>query len=54
MQPAQSKIPVIEVRHLEIGYGSFILVRDVSFTVKAGEVMPIPKESSPTEIRTNC
>lgn len=45
MQPAQSKIPVIEVRHLEIGYGSFILVRDVSFTVKAGEVMAIMGES---------
>jgi phospholipid/cholesterol/gamma-HCH transport system ATP-binding protein len=43
--PAQSKIPVIEVRHLEIGYGSFILVRDVSFTVKAGEVMAIVGES---------
>jgi hypothetical protein len=35
--PEQSKIPVIEVRHLEIGYGSFILVRDVSFTVRAGD-----------------
>ena len=34
-------VPAIEVRHLEMGYGSFILMQDISFTVEAGQVMVI-------------
>ncbi len=33
--------PAIEVRNLEMGYGSFILMRDISFQVKTGQVMVI-------------
>ncbi len=33
--------PAIEVRNLEMGYGSFILIRDMSFQVRTGEVMVI-------------
>ncbi|MBV9492511.1 MAG: ATP-binding cassette domain-containing protein [Verrucomicrobia bacterium] len=31
----------IEVKHLEMGYGSYVLMRDVNFAVKKGEVMVI-------------
>ena len=34
-------VPAIEVRHLEMGYGSFILMQDISFKVEAGQVMVI-------------
>jgi phospholipid/cholesterol/gamma-HCH transport system ATP-binding protein len=43
--PEKSETPVIEVRDLEIGYGSFVLIRDLSFTVSASEVMVIMGES---------
>jgi phospholipid/cholesterol/gamma-HCH transport system ATP-binding protein len=33
--------PAIEVRGLEMAYGSFVLMRDINFTVAAGEVMVI-------------
>jgi phospholipid/cholesterol/gamma-HCH transport system ATP-binding protein len=31
----------IEVRGLEIGYGSYVLIRDINFSVAAGEIMVI-------------
>ena len=31
----------IEVRGLEIGYGSYVLIRDIDFSVAAGEIMVI-------------
>ena len=34
-------VPAIEVRHLEMGYGSFILMQDINFTVESGQVMVI-------------
>src|SRR5215469_4143735 len=34
-------VPAIEVSHLEMGYGSFILMQDINFTVEAGQVMVI-------------
>jgi phospholipid/cholesterol/gamma-HCH transport system ATP-binding protein len=33
--------PAIEVRGLEMAYGSYVLMRDISFTVAPGEVMVI-------------
>jgi phospholipid/cholesterol/gamma-HCH transport system ATP-binding protein len=33
--------PAIEVKGLEMGYGSYVLMRDVNFTVSPGEVMVI-------------
>jgi phospholipid/cholesterol/gamma-HCH transport system ATP-binding protein len=33
--------PAIEVRGLEMAYGSFVLMHDINFTVAAGEVMVI-------------
>jgi phospholipid/cholesterol/gamma-HCH transport system ATP-binding protein len=33
--------PAIEVKALEMAYGSFVLMRDINFTVAAGEVMVI-------------
>ncbi len=33
--------PSIEVRGLEMGYGSYVLMRDINFTVGAGEIMII-------------
>ena len=38
--PADSS-PAIEVRGLEMAYGSFVLMRDINFTVAAGEIMVI-------------
>jgi phospholipid/cholesterol/gamma-HCH transport system ATP-binding protein len=35
------KAPAIEVRNLEMGYGSFILMRDISFQVHKGQVLVI-------------
>jgi len=34
-------VPVIEVKNLEIGYGSYVLMRSITFTVAAGEVLVI-------------
>jgi phospholipid/cholesterol/gamma-HCH transport system ATP-binding protein len=33
--------PAIEVKGLDIGYGSYVLMRDINFAVKPGEVMVI-------------
>jgi phospholipid/cholesterol/gamma-HCH transport system ATP-binding protein len=33
--------PAIEVRNLEMAYGSYVLMRDINFTVAGGEVMII-------------
>lgn len=38
-------LPAIEVRDLQMGYGSFILMQDINFTVEAGQVMVIMGES---------
>jgi phospholipid/cholesterol/gamma-HCH transport system ATP-binding protein len=40
-KPLRENTLVIEVRDLEIGYGSFILMREINFSVKAREVMVI-------------
>ena len=37
----QRSQPAIEVRGLEMGYGSYVLMRDVEFSVAAGEIMVI-------------
>ena len=37
--------PVIEVKNLDIGYGSYALMRNLNFTIKTGEVMVIMGES---------
>jgi phospholipid/cholesterol/gamma-HCH transport system ATP-binding protein len=37
----QPSPPAIEVKGLEMGYGSYVLMRDVNFTVSPGEVMVI-------------
>ena len=39
--PLRDSYPAIEVRGLEMAYGSFVLMRDINFTVAAGEVMVI-------------
>jgi phospholipid/cholesterol/gamma-HCH transport system ATP-binding protein len=33
--------PAIEVKGLEMGYGTYVLMRDISFSVAAGEIMVI-------------
>ena len=33
--------PIIQVNHLDMGYGSFVLMRDLNFTVKRGEIFII-------------
>lgn len=33
--------PIIQVRHLQCGYGSYIILRDVSFEVQKGEIITI-------------
>jgi phospholipid/cholesterol/gamma-HCH transport system ATP-binding protein len=38
---SRPSLPAIEVKGLEMGYGSYILMRDVNFTVAPGEVMII-------------
>jgi phospholipid/cholesterol/gamma-HCH transport system ATP-binding protein len=38
---AEDVVPAIEVKDLEMGYGSYILMRNISFKVKAGQVMVI-------------
>lgn len=38
MSEATSSAPLLEVRNLSAGYGDLKVVRDVSFTVRAGEV----------------
>jgi phospholipid/cholesterol/gamma-HCH transport system ATP-binding protein len=37
----ESPVPAIEVKDLEMGYGSFVLMRNISFTVSAGQVLVI-------------
>ena len=39
--PLLDSHPAIEVKGLEMAYGSFVLMRDINFTVAAGEVMVI-------------
>jgi len=39
--PLRDTYPPIEVKGLEMAYGSFVLMRDINFTVAAGEVMVI-------------
>lgn len=34
-------LPAIEVKNLEMGYGSFVLMRNITFTVATGEVLVI-------------
>jgi phospholipid/cholesterol/gamma-HCH transport system ATP-binding protein len=34
-------VPAIEVKNLEMGYGSYVLMRNITFTVTAGEVLVI-------------
>jgi len=42
MEPgAEKKIPRIEVRGLDMGYGSFVLMRNLNFTVNKGDVFII-------------
>jgi phospholipid/cholesterol/gamma-HCH transport system ATP-binding protein len=38
LQPPQ---PAIEVKGLEMGYGTYVLMRDIDFSVAAGEIMVI-------------
>jgi phospholipid/cholesterol/gamma-HCH transport system ATP-binding protein len=38
---ASDSIPAIEVKDLEMGYGSYVLMRNISFTVSAGQVLVI-------------
>src|SRR6202049_2356512 len=40
-QAAQRSQPAIEVRGLEMAYGSYVLMRDVDFTVAPGQIMVI-------------
>jgi phospholipid/cholesterol/gamma-HCH transport system ATP-binding protein len=37
----QHSQPAIEVKGLEMGYGSYVLMRDIDFSVAAGEIMVI-------------
>ncbi|MDH5769181.1 MAG: ATP-binding cassette domain-containing protein [Nitrospirota bacterium] len=37
----EEKVPVIEVRGLDMGYGSFVLMRDLNFTVNKGDIFII-------------
>jgi phospholipid/cholesterol/gamma-HCH transport system ATP-binding protein len=37
----QHSQPAIEVRGLEMGYGTYVLMRDIDFSVAAGEIMVI-------------
>ena len=39
--PIGNSYPAIEVRGLEMAYGSYVLMRDINFTVAPGEVMVI-------------
>jgi phospholipid/cholesterol/gamma-HCH transport system ATP-binding protein len=38
---AADVVPAIEVKNLEMGYGSYVLMRNIAFTVTAGEVLVI-------------
>ena len=33
--------PIIPVKHLDMGYGSFVLMRDLNFTVNRGDIFII-------------
>ena len=37
----EKSVPTIEVKELEMAYGSYVVMRNVNFTVSAGEVMVI-------------
>src|SRR5512143_4026523 len=39
--PVLSTQPVIEVRDLDMGYGGFVLMRDINFTVNRGDIFII-------------
>ncbi len=39
--PVLSSQPVIEVRDLDMGYGGFVLMRDINFTVNKGDIFII-------------
>ena len=39
--------PVIEVRHLSKSFGTHVVLRDVDFTVNAGDVTCIPAPTAP-------
>ncbi|MDH5203893.1 MAG: ATP-binding cassette domain-containing protein [Nitrospirota bacterium] len=41
MKMNEEKVPVIEVRGLDMGYGSFVLMRDLNFTVNKGDIFII-------------
>ena len=36
-----SKLPAIEVRDLQMNYGSYVVMRDISFKVQSGQIMVI-------------
>jgi phospholipid/cholesterol/gamma-HCH transport system ATP-binding protein len=38
---AADVVPAVEVKNLEMGYGSYVLMRNITFTVAAGEVLVI-------------
>ena len=38
---SQDSQPAIEVKGLEMGYGTYVLMRDINFSVAAGEIMVI-------------
>jgi len=38
--------PIIQVNHLDMGYGSFILMRDLNFTVNRGDIFIIMGEAA--------
>jgi phospholipid/cholesterol/gamma-HCH transport system ATP-binding protein len=35
---SEEKVPVIEIRGMDMGYGSFVLMRDLNFTVSKGDI----------------
>src|SRR5882724_7997270 len=39
--PSRTTTPVIEVRDLEMSYGSYVVMRDINFTVMKGQVLVI-------------
>jgi phospholipid/cholesterol/gamma-HCH transport system ATP-binding protein len=41
MNPPEAQAPIIEARNLTIGYGSEVVLRDVTFDVRRGEVFVI-------------
>lgn len=37
--------PIIQVNHLDMGYGDFVLMRDLNFTVNRGDVFIVMGEA---------